>query len=241
MQKRTRWYLALTAIVAAGSLALALPDPAQANVYMPAAAPAQATAYTPVSAPAQANGDAPAPEQDGGWGWGMMGDGSGSGWGMMGDGWGSGSGWGMMGGGMMDMHSIMAPLMNQMPAMQAQVTEAVAELFDMTADELYQELYNGRSFADLAAEKGVSPDEVREVMTAQMQAFLDQAVADGTLTQEQADRALEYHLEYSGSCLSGGAGGMFGGAAGGSMMGSGYAGGMMGNGTGHMGWSNRSY
>ena len=50
----------------------------------------------------------------------------------------------------------------------------------------------------------------QEAMTAQMRAFLDGAVEDGTLTREQADLMLEYHEQYSGLCHSGGVGGYYG-------------------------------
>lgn len=152
----TKWAIALTAVVAAGGLAFAVPAMAQGNGFIPRP---------------------------------------------------------MMGGGMMAVHNTMAPLMSQMPQMHDQVISEAADLLGMTADELADALAY-RSLADLAAEKGIALEEVEQVMTDKMKSFLDRAVADGTLTQEQADQMLKYHAEYSGSCHSGRAGSMMGGAGG---------------------------
>lgn len=154
MKTSTKWAIALTAVVAAGGLAFAVPAMAQGNSFMPVA---------------------------------------------------------MMRGGMMAMHNTMAPLMSQMPEMHNQVIHEVADLLGMPADELTEALAD-RGLADLAADKGIALEEVEQVMTDKMKAFLDQAVADGTLTREQADQMLEHHAAYSGGCHSGKAGSKMGGA-----------------------------
>jgi polyhydroxyalkanoate synthesis regulator phasin len=64
----------------------------------------------------------------------------------------------------------------------------LAEQLGMTSDELQAELEAGKTIAELAEEKGVDLDAARiEAMKERIQ----QAVEDGTLTQEQADWLLE--------------------------------------------------
>ena len=73
--------------------------------------------------------------------------------------------------------------------------EAAAEALGMTTDELSTELWGGKTLADIAEEKGVDLQAVRDaVEAAQEQAVRDaieQAVTDGTLTREHADWLLE--------------------------------------------------
>jgi hypothetical protein len=73
--------------------------------------------------------------------------------------------------------------------------DAAAEALGMTADELSDQLWGGKTLADLAEEKGVALSDVRAaVETAQKTAFRDsiaQAVEEGVITQEHADWLLE--------------------------------------------------
>ena len=68
---------------------------------------------------------------------------------------------------------------------------AIAEKLGLTTDQLHEQLRAGKSLTDLATEKGVSADDLKAVATAAHKAHLDQAVADGKLTQAQADAMLE--------------------------------------------------
>lgn len=113
-------------------------------------------------------------------------------------------------GGMMAMHSAMAPLMSQMSEMHDQVVREVAERLGMATEELLDALAD-RSLAEIAAEKGVPLEEIEQVITDQMRSFLDQAVSEGTLTPEQVDWILAHHAEYSRACHSGTGWGMMGG------------------------------
>ncbi|UCC64429.1 MAG: hypothetical protein JSV36_05055 [Anaerolineae bacterium] len=66
--------------------------------------------------------------------------------------------------------------------------EWLAEQLGMTVDELQAELEAGKTIAELAEEKGVDLDAARiEAMKERIQ----QAVEDGTMTQEQADWMLQ--------------------------------------------------
>lgn len=70
--------------------------------------------------------------------------------------------------------------------------EAAAEALGTTAEELRTALEGGRSLADVAAEKGMSTDALVEALVEAAKAHLAEHVADGSLTQEQADaRAAE--------------------------------------------------
>lgn len=73
--------------------------------------------------------------------------------------------------------------------------EAAAEALGMTADELSAQLWGGKTLADLAEEKGVDLQTVRDaVLQACEQALRDaieQAVQDGRISREMADWLLQ--------------------------------------------------
>jgi hypothetical protein len=64
---------------------------------------------------------------------------------------------------------------------------AFAEELDLSVAELEEKLAAGDSMAAIALEKDLTIDEFRALMADVRAAALDQAVADGELTQEQAD------------------------------------------------------
>ena len=72
---------------------------------------------------------------------------------------------------------------------------AVAEVLDMTADEVTAALQSGKTLADLAEEAGVDIEDVRTAIQAvretEMRERIAQAVEDGTITQEHADWLIE--------------------------------------------------
>lgn len=73
--------------------------------------------------------------------------------------------------------------------------EAAAKVLGMTADELSTQLWGGRTLAELADKAGVDLQAVRDAVEAAREAAIkdaiEQAVADGYLTQEQADWLLK--------------------------------------------------
>ncbi|MGD8403577.1 MAG: hypothetical protein PVJ21_07945 [Anaerolineales bacterium] len=73
--------------------------------------------------------------------------------------------------------------------------EAVAEVLDMSTDDLSAALEDGQSLQDLADEAGVDLQEIKEALNAvreeSMRERIAQAVEDGTMTQEKADWLLE--------------------------------------------------
>lgn len=130
-----------------------------------------------------------------------------------GNGYGAGMHQGMMrGGGMMGggMHGgMVGGMMAMRPAMLAihqDELAAVAGLLGMTTDELSTALQDGTDVLDLAAEKNVDAAKITEAQAAARKAGLDELVADGTLTQEQADLMLEHMALMGTATLNAGAG-----------------------------------
>jgi len=66
-----------------------------------------------------------------------------------------------------------------------------ADKLDMKLTELLTELQQGKSIADVAKEKGVDTQTIVDAYLAQIKETLDKAVADGRITQKQADYQLQ--------------------------------------------------
>ena len=123
-----------------------------------------------------------------GFGPGMMGGGFGPG--MMGGGFGRGMmgrglGYGMMG------------------DANTSLIAVAADKLGMTVDELQTQLKDGKTIADLATEKGVDLQTIVDAFIAARQETLSQAVADGKITQAQADQMLENMREMVEDHLNG--------------------------------------
>jgi hypothetical protein len=73
--------------------------------------------------------------------------------------------------------------------------EAAAEVLGMTADDLKSALQSGQTLEEIATEKGVDIADVQAAIQAvhseEMRAQIEQAVTDGTMTQDKADWLLE--------------------------------------------------
>ena len=69
----------------------------------------------------------------------------------------------------------------------AGMDDAAAALLGMTQEEIQAERLAGKSLAVLAQAKGVSVDTLSEAIVAEHQADLAKLVADGKMTQAQAD------------------------------------------------------
>ena len=81
--------------------------------------------------------------------------------------------------------------------------DTAAEVLSMTPDALTAELRAGKSLAEVAEEQGVDPQTVCDAIHAHGEERIQEAVADGRLTQEQANQILERMAEREGDCLSG--------------------------------------
>lgn len=73
--------------------------------------------------------------------------------------------------------------------------QAAAESLGMTADELITALRSGKTLEELADEAGVDLQDVQDAIRAahevEMRERIEQAVSDGTMTEEKADWLLE--------------------------------------------------
>jgi len=67
---------------------------------------------------------------------------------------------------------------------------ALAKVLGLTVEELETELAEGNTVRDLVDEQGIDMDEVRDALQEAQEAALQEAVEEGNLTQEQADRML---------------------------------------------------
>lgn len=110
---------------------------------------------------------------------------------------GRGSGHGMMGGagntggaGMMGGYRGAARGSGTGP-MHTYMVEAYAEALGLTVEEVQDQFEAGKTMWQVAADQGLSDEEVQSVMIEARTAALNAMVADGVLTQEQADLMLQ--------------------------------------------------
>ncbi len=73
--------------------------------------------------------------------------------------------------------------------------EAAATALGVTSDELRTALRDGQTIAEVAAEKGVDVQTVIDAMAAEVKTHLDEEVAAGERTQEEADAKLADAIE----------------------------------------------
>jgi hypothetical protein len=64
----------------------------------------------------------------------------------------------------------------------------VAEVLDLTEEELFSELRDGRSLEDIAADQGIGKQELIDALVTLASERIDAAVDDGRLTDAQADQ-----------------------------------------------------
>ncbi len=70
-----------------------------------------------------------------------------------------------------------------------------AEKLGISVQDLFAELQDGKSIADVASDKGVEVQDIADAYLAQFEENLKQAVEDGNITQNQADWMLEQAQE----------------------------------------------
>lgn len=80
---------------------------------------------------------------------------------------------------------------NRTPRPNRQHLETIAEVLGMEAEDLREALVDGQTVAEIAEAQGVSLDTIVEALLAPAVERLNQAVADGKMTQEEADAKLE--------------------------------------------------
>ena len=74
--------------------------------------------------------------------------------------------------------------------------EGVSEYLEMTPAELREALSDGTTLAEVAADQGVSVEDLSQAMADAVEARSAEAVADGKLTQERADEMLANSAEH---------------------------------------------
>ena len=96
------------------------------------------------------------------------------------------------------------------------LVEATAEATGLVVEDVVAALQSGQSYADIASDAGVTLQSIVDVAVAVRAEALDEAVAEGRITQEQADTMLasmaEHLLEQlNAEWTAGGMGGRSGG------------------------------
>jgi len=76
------------------------------------------------------------------------------------------------------------------------LVEAAAEATGLAVEDVVAALQEGQSYADIASGAGVSLQAIVDVAVAQRAAALEEAVAEGRFTQEQADTMLASMAEH---------------------------------------------
>lgn len=92
------------------------------------------------------------------------------------------------------------PGMQALANVRQAMLDAAAQKLGMTATELITQLRSGQTLAQIAQSKGVAEQDVINAALAAAKTQLDQAVANGTLTQAQAD-AIYTNLQQKGALL----------------------------------------
>jgi polyhydroxyalkanoate synthesis regulator phasin len=72
-----------------------------------------------------------------------------------------------------------------------------ADVLGISVEELVEELSQGKTLAEIAEEHQVDPQAIVDAFVAQVREALDEAVADGRLTPEQAEAILARVTEYA--------------------------------------------
>lgn len=73
----------------------------------------------------------------------------------------------------------------------AYILNSVASALGLSPEELREALKGGRSLAELAEEKGISVEELKQRIIQQAETLLNSAVAEGKITAERASEILE--------------------------------------------------
>jgi hypothetical protein len=98
----------------------------------------------------------------------------------------------------------------------------LGETLGLSIDELYAALEEGKTIADLASAQGVEFADLVAALVAPRIEHLEQAVADGYMTQEQADWMIEQMTEHMTWQLENFGLNQYGGGGGCGMMGGGH-------------------
>ena len=84
-----------------------------------------------------------------------------------------------------------------------QIVGMVAQAIGMEPQELVAQLREGQSLAEIIAAQGFTVEEVVRTLSAQIQVKLDEAVAEGKITPEQAEQVLARFQEQARKLIEG--------------------------------------
>jgi len=83
------------------------------------------------------------------------------------------------------------------------VHNTVSDLLGLTPEELHAEIQDGKSLVEIAAERGISAEELTDALLEAKAEMLREAVANEQITQEQADLMMERFESQIESMLNG--------------------------------------
>lgn len=113
------------------------------------------------------------------------------------------------------------PLGQSMGMRGSSLVDATAEVTGLTVQEIVAALEDGQTLAEIAESQGVDPQDIVDTFLADREATLAEAVAEGRLTEDQAEQMLEEmaehlteHLEEPWTPRASGSGASGGGGAG---------------------------
>ncbi len=82
------------------------------------------------------------------------------------------------------------------------LSENLAELLGLSSEEILQQRQEGLSLAEIAASQGIDESTLIEALVAPLKERLQERVAEGTTTQEQADQMLERATEQATQAIN---------------------------------------
>lgn len=74
-------------------------------------------------------------------------------------------------------------------------SDAIGDLLGLTSQEIREQRIAGQSLVEIAAAQGISEETLVEAILAEMTSIMQQKIADGTPTQDQADSILQWMEE----------------------------------------------
>lgn len=82
------------------------------------------------------------------------------------------------------------PARGRGPHGRAFVGDAVSDTLGLTGEEIRSRLADGKSLADIAADEGIDVQSLIDAIVAEITEHVNEEVADGEITQEEADERL---------------------------------------------------
>jgi len=84
------------------------------------------------------------------------------------------------------------------PENREEVITKKAEALGLDPAEVLAQIEEGKTFREIAEEAGITEEDILEVKKARMEERISQLLADGKITQEEADEKLEWLENWKG-------------------------------------------